>query len=266
MSADLAWWRALTLAERVAAVRAHAGDAAVDAERAERRLRRWLEQKSFRGKGSFARRLEAEDVREAELLRLLGEPLEALAARHPILPPWGGRVREALAGPDLPPPTVLEDSAQGQSLAGFAALAGPLMAQARARLLAEAERLAREPSGAPFEPERMVALCAASLPGRLQGVLSRTLLLELNVARLQGHLEGETGEERYRSFVQRLCQREVAEALLREYPVLARQLTLTVSGWEEAHLELLRRLCEDQEALRRAFSPEGAMGGVEALE
>ena len=44
-------------------------------------------------------------------------------------------------------------------------------------------------------------------------MLSRTLVLELNVARLEGVLEGDTAEERFSSFVRRLRQPQAALAL-----------------------------------------------------
>jgi len=45
-------------------------------------------------------------------------------------------------------------------------------------------------------------------------MLSRTLVLELNVARLQGLLQGDTPEERFKSFLQRLRQPEIVVPLL----------------------------------------------------
>jgi type 2 lantibiotic biosynthesis protein LanM len=87
-------------------------------------------------------------------------------------------------------------------------------------------------------------------------MVSRTLVLELHVARLQELLQGETPEERFQSFVQRLRQPEVALALLQEYPVLARQVVRCIENWLQFSLEFLRHLCADWEALRVTFSPE----------
>lgn len=54
------------------------------------------------------------------------------------------------------------------------------------------------------------------------------MVLELQLARQQGQLSGETPEERFRSFVGGLRTPEVALALLGQYPVLARALVETV--------------------------------------
>ena len=57
------WYRALTLTERLASLRENrqtARDVAVDAGRAERRLRRWRDQDPFSTDGFFPRRLAAD--------------------------------------------------------------------------------------------------------------------------------------------------------------------------------------------------------------
>jgi type 2 lantibiotic biosynthesis protein LanM len=267
VSADPVWFQALPLVERLAALRERPGEALPEAAaaRAARRLERWQAQKSLAGEGRFERRLAAEGLTRAELLRLLGEPPEALAARHPHPPAWMAQLEEALARTDAPADLPLGE-AQGLSQVEFVALAGPLIAGARERVRAGARRLAELHGRVPFSPQTVDGLCAGPLPGRLLAVMNRTLVLELNVARLQGQLEGETGEARYHSFIRRLRQREVAGALLREYPVLARQLLQTLDLWVDAHVDLLRRLCEDLAVLVRTFSPEqdpGALVGVE---
>ena len=80
------------------------------------------------------------------------------------------------------------------------------------------------------------------------------MALELNVARLQGLLEGDTPEARFRSFSGRLRRRDIALALLQEYPVLARQLTICIDRWVAFSLEFLDHLCGDWNAIRNTFS------------
>ena len=85
------WYRALTLTERLASSRQDrpaTGDVAVDAGRAERRLRRWRDQDPFATDGFFARRLAADAMDEDDLWRLLGEPIEAVRDRSPAPPHW----------------------------------------------------------------------------------------------------------------------------------------------------------------------------------
>ena len=83
------------------------------------------------------------------------------------------------------------------------------------------------------------------------------MALELNVSRLQGDLQGDTAEDRFRSFLDHMREREHAVGLLQEYPVLARQLVERIDQWVTFGLEFLRHLCTDLEAIRERFSPEG---------
>jgi lantibiotic modifying enzyme len=91
-------------------------------------------------------------------------------------------------------------------------------------------------------------------------MMSRTLVLELHVARLQGLLHGETSDKRFRSFIERMRQREIALAMFQEYPVLARQLTICIEHWITYSLEFLQHLCADWDEIRTTFSPEADPG------
>jgi type 2 lantibiotic biosynthesis protein LanM len=112
----------------------------------------------------------------------------------------------------------------------------------------------------PFDPATVGELLYALLPGRLLAVLSGTLALELNVARLQGLLAGETPAERFQSFLAHIRQPETALALLQEYPVLARHLLEGVDCWVACSLEFLQRLRADWEALGATFSAGHEVG------
>jgi len=122
------------------------------------------------------------------------------------------------------------------------------------QMLAGIEALAQEFPQAPFDRNTIDALLFARLPGRLLRMISRTLVLEMNVARVQGQLAGETPEARFENFVERLRDLEIALAILQEYPVLARQLVVTIDNWVAVGLEFLRHLCEDWPAIRATFS------------
>ncbi|MEZ4673924.1 MAG: DUF4135 domain-containing protein [Caldilineaceae bacterium] len=76
-------------------------------------------------------------------------------------------------------------------------------------------------------------------------MVSRTLVLEMHVARLEGKLPGESPEARFQSYLQRLQKPANALAILTEYPVLARQLTLLVEQWVQSSVEFVARLCAD---------------------
>jgi type 2 lantibiotic biosynthesis protein LanM len=86
--------------------------------------------------------------------------------------------------------------------------------------------------------------------------------LELNVARIEGRLSGDTPEARFKSFLEQLRPPRAALTFLQEYPVLARQLAICVDQWVTYMLEFLGRLCADWQAILDTFSPEEDPGAL----
>jgi len=72
--------------------------------------------------------------------------------------------------------------------------------------------------------------------------VGRVTVLELNVARLQKVLKGDTASERFSIFVERLQRPEVMLALLQEYPVLARRMIEIIDNWLSSSLEFVSHL------------------------
>jgi type 2 lantibiotic biosynthesis protein LanM len=105
----------------------------------------------------------------------------------------------------------------------------------------------------PFTAESALGLASEALPYRLLPLLARTLVLELHVARLQDLLPGETSEERFAAFLARLRDPGIAAALLAEYPVLARQVSLDLETFREATAEIFSHLAADWPAIVERF-------------
>src|SRR5688572_27888726 len=68
---------------------------------------------------------------------------------------------------------------------------------------------------------------------------------------LRHPLSGDTEQERFNSFVQRLRDRDTALALLKEYPVLARHIWLCINQWVDSTCEFLERLLIDAEKISK---------------
>jgi type 2 lantibiotic biosynthesis protein LanM len=264
------WRRAAMLTERVHLLRMAPGSgppAGQDAERGRRRLEQWRTQEPFSTDGLFGQRLALAGLTEHELQDLLGEPAETDSASSAEPPRWAVELERSFAEPGrldssgvagcgsgalLPPfPQDLHD----QAAVGVLEVIRPLLGQAVARLRLGVRRLAAGPGEPPFDPDTVEGILFAPLPRRLLALMLRTLTLELHVARLQGDLHGETPEQRFQSFVQRLRRPEIARELFREYPVLARQVVVCLDNWLAASLEFLQRWCADWPVLRAAFSP-----------
>src|SRR5262249_1845021 len=114
--------------------------------------------------------------------------------------------------------------------------------------------------------EGFAELAFAALPWRLHMLVHRTLVLELNVARVRGELDGETPEQRFASFVARLRRPYVAIEILAEYPVLARAAVNAVERWRRFQIGLLDHLIADWPALRATFFAGANPGALRALD
>jgi type 2 lantibiotic biosynthesis protein LanM len=252
------WYRAITLAERIQSLRAVRGrmpKPAVDVDRGEQRLQRWRSQPPFTAGSYFPQRLAVEGIGAEELLYLLGEPVEGVSNRFSTPPRWLAELAKAFSGAP-PAERILSQGLPGRQMLGLLNIIEPLVSQGRDRLHQLVEELIQLQTDLPFDPATVEHLLFANLPLRLLEMASRTLVLELNVARLQGFLEGDTPEARFLSFLERLGRRDIALALLQEYPVLARGLTMYIDRWVAVNLEFLLHLCGDWAAIRSTFSSE----------
>ncbi|MFL6334562.1 MAG: type 2 lanthipeptide synthetase LanM family protein [Pyrinomonadaceae bacterium] len=253
------WYNALTLTERAALLRSGAlavgREAKSEAESAGEFLREWRAQAPFQSDSLFAQRLAQDGLTETDFVHILAAPAERLRDAIPAPPRWLCELSQAFLStdaretqaPGLPP-----ELAGAQSTAFLNAVT-PLAIHFRARLSENIHALVRRRPEAPFDAATVLDLLYANVPAQLLGMISRTMVLELNVARLQGLLEGDTPAERFAGFAARLRESEVALALLAEYPVLARQLVLALEQWADSCLEFLARLCADRRELCRLF-------------
>ena len=255
-----AWLRAFSLNERLAARAAgSAWTGAHDRARASRRLERWRSaQPPFGQEYPFSRRLALDGIGEEDLLLLLGEPDEALAGYLPTRPGWLAQLAEAFAATAGADRTAGALAAWDDS-ARFLDTVWPLVNWGCDRLSRGAAALAQDRSSTPFDPGTIPDIFLPELGNRLLPMLSRTLVLELNVARLRGLLQGDTNAQRFDSFLGRFRHPEACLELLVEYPVLARLLVEAVDVWVSTSLEFLARLCEDWPLIRLSL-----MAGQEA--
>ncbi|HWW77433.1 MAG TPA: type 2 lanthipeptide synthetase LanM, partial [Pyrinomonadaceae bacterium] len=258
------WYNALTLDERAALLRSGAlkagGEVLSEAESADEFLREWRAQAPFQSDSLFARRLAQDGLTEWDFIHILSAPAERLRDAVTDPPRWLCELSRAFSATDAratPAPGLPPELSEAQS-AGFLNAVAPLSAHFRARLSEGIQALVRRQPEAPFDAANALELLYANVPAHLLGMISRTMVLELNVARLAGLLEGETPEERFASFTTRLQEREAALALLAEYPVLARQLVTALEQWVESSLEFLARLGEDWRELCRLFRIDDA--------
>ena len=150
-------------------------------------------------------------------------------------------------------PLPLPESWNHQGIAGCLVAVAPLIEEARTRVRNGARRLAVGWPEAPFAPESIDEILASPLAQQILLMMMRVLALEVNVARLEGLLAGSTPQERFESFINRFRVPANARRLLREYPVLAEQITKRLDTWSRFGLEFLQHLCEDWTELKHAL-------------
>lgn len=251
-----AWYRATTLTERIVSLRGGTDKQYRHHEIAKQRLQRWKEQIPFNQNPScFTQRLALDSLTEDDLLALLDEPVETLRARYKEPPLWLTKLQQAFDAecPDdapLPLPATME-----KSVVAFLTPIKPLLRTGLVSLQHGIQRLVQVYPFLPFDTETIIPLLFAQIPERILPRLLRTIALELNVARMQGRLQGETPEERFQFFLDQLAQPDGILPLLEEYTVLARFLVEEIERWTTCSLELLERLCADWEQIRAMFLP-----------
>src|SRR5439155_17027644 len=128
------------------------------------------------------------------------------------------------------------------------------------------EEIFRLPTvGVPFDPVTAEHLVLPHLLKSLKETLNLVMVLELNVARVQGALKGETPEERCHNFCERLRQMDVQLSIAREYPVLFRSLHMITMNWVHYSLELLDRLSKDWTVIRRNLVGAAEAGSLTSI-
>ncbi len=282
-----AWYRGLDLADRlrtlhatrstvdprstestssIAVTGSAVASGAVDESLAERRLQRWKMQSPFESDLYLKQRLAQDRMTEEEWFQLLGEPAEAIRDRGSMPPSWLTTMERAYSRTSterlFPIPTATEE----QQVLGFLEAVRPLLDDGWERLMRRVRTLHSTSLSPPFDPDNVAQALAASLPWQVAQMLSRTMILELNVARLLGELSGDTSEARFDSFQQRLKQGDVVWSMFLEYPVLARQVVTAIDQWVEFSLEFLQHLCTDWTTLKTTFFSESDPGPIIAVK
>ncbi|HEU5373949.1 MAG TPA: type 2 lanthipeptide synthetase LanM family protein [Ktedonobacteraceae bacterium] len=259
----LSWYYAATLPERLSA--GHVEGFAGGGERktqAEKIVQRWKAQRPFNTGAFFAKRLQMDAITEQDLLALLAEPLDALQARlsHSDTPDWVKALIEALQSSSYTPSFSEHPSPDASRVPAIVRPFYPLLQGNIARLQAGIEELAQRYEVFPFNPQSMLSLLLPHLWNRIEPQVSKTVVLELNIARLRGRLQGETAQERFHDFLRLLQMPEHLQPFLEEYSVLARQLLISSQIWADVSLTFLQRLCADWQEILTVFAPEQEPG------
>ncbi len=251
-------YRALSLRERLQCPQS---SLPIHRAKGEERLLRWNQQAPFSEEDFFARRLAVDGLNREQLRDLLGQrvppglALTADTAWVQTLADCFWSVREDQ--PRLAPPS----SWSVLPAYPFWSFVEPIFRQSLYALARQVEALLSSDPAGPIRSESLLELLKTCLPHALLDWPLRTLVLELNIARLRGHLKGNDSRQRFQEFINGLQEPAEALRLLSEYPVLAAQLIQHADMWRQTTLEVLQRLHLDWTAIVETF----ALGTEEEL-
>ena len=261
------WYHATTLAERIDSMRRNGvSKFECDDDTIRSRVERWQHKFPNVPGDYFSECSAIYDLNEHEFLHLMGEPIENVKNRLGDLPMWLQRLVSAFSTAKLRHHTVFKDVKGNNKTLLFLNLIEPLIHQALFRLREGAASIDGKSSPFLVAYKCVEEALLLSVARQLVEMLIPTLVLELNVARVRGLLPGETREQRFASFVERLREPHIAVALLAEYPALARQAVVCLDHWVIFSLELLRHLCEDWAELCREFGAGEDLGHIVNLD
>ena len=251
------WRRATTLLERHTRLRQQREPTQIqmDAALAAETLALWRSSSPLDQDRYFSERLAMDGIKQEEFTQILGMPVESLDG-HDAAPPWAARLAHAYGSMAKPAEENRESWGEIKSAktAGFLNLLEPLMVEARHELQSKVINLKQRRPSAPIDVPRAVHALFANLPQQLLGIIQKPMVLELNAARLEGTLEGNTPAERFTHFTERLRRAEIALQLFAEYPVLARRVVTCIDHWLHFSAEFLEHLAEDWEQIAALFN------------
>jgi type 2 lantibiotic biosynthesis protein LanM len=255
------WYHALLLRERLPsqltetwAIPLENGE---NSDKVIRRFRAWKAQNPFDHGTFFSERLASDALTEEDFLSLLAEPIARVQARLSALPDWLAALREAFTDTHAAEKRLLlsQETSANQPLAACLPAIEPLLQRGLTALQEGIQVLQQQYAFLPFDPQQLSQTFLNTVVPELLFQISKPVILEMHIARLQGRLQGETSEDRFTDFVRQLSQEEMIVPLLAKYPVLARQLVMTIDQWAHYVHEFLAHLCTDWPALCTTFTP-----------
>ncbi|MEJ2348096.1 MAG: type 2 lanthipeptide synthetase LanM [Patescibacteria group bacterium] len=265
---DPNWYKALTLTERLDCfpeIRMQNLDNQNIKGKPNERLLRWREQSPFNVDNWFDLRLRSVGISQNEFKWILSQEPACFKVVSSKLPSWLAELSEAYT-PSNSKNSILENflfefsdkkdyqqNRQNYEFQKFLILVEPLLSLELNQLNGALNELHQIHPKVLFNPVEVEKTIIASLSSDLLQIISRTLVLELNVARLNGILKGKTSSDRFEHFTNLLVNKDFTIQLLLEYPVLSKILVTYIKQTFQNCIEFITRLFEDWRILDTTF-------------
>jgi len=105
----------------------------------------------------------------------------------------------------------------------------------------------------PFDTKYIFDQLNNKLAATLFDIVHKTLVLEINVARLNNSLQGDTAEERFHDFISQIRSKSKRDQIFAEYPVIVRKVIEFGNLWVNDSFLFLKRLLQDWEQIKITF-------------
>ncbi|MFC4769269.1 type 2 lanthipeptide synthetase LanM family protein [Effusibacillus consociatus] len=192
-------------------------------------------------------RLEEEGLDIKSFSRILAQ------SDRPVLfkePDWLVSLHDIFKSDDY---TTLSDEdidPKAQSEAPFFKFVVPFLKWSKGKILHQLKEWQEKFPEIPFSNSMIISSILKPVYQNLLTIVCRTLMLELNIARVEGQLIGNTSEARFEDFVSRkLTDKVDILAILHKYPVLARLMTVSAKNIIYANLEAVEHFLLDREQI-----------------
>ena len=139
----------------------------------------------------------------------------------------------------------------------FGVLIDFLIEKAKVELTAKTAKIKNNFLGQ-INPNTFERLLEKELTYSLTMMVTPTLTLELNVARVSKTLNGDTPEERFKHYIKLLSEKDYALQIFNEYPVLFDFLVTKTENYISEYLEFYSRLVRDYSELNKTFGNLGS--------
>ena len=217
----------------------------------EKKIGKWRKEIPWSDENAFSKRLAADGLDETSFKQLLSAPLQLLADLGTI-PQWIQIIQACYNHSEPAPEIPLSGEFASHQMRPFLFLAAPLIERAIDSLRKTWGPLQEEYHTKGIHPCSLEATIHSLLPhltGRLLNMMSKTMVLELHVAKLRQELVGDNPKDRFESFTNMFKDRQRSYELFKEYPVLAHQLVTSVEHWQKFVGEFLTHLHQDWEEI-----------------
>lgn len=264
MSVETCWYEALTLDERLALLRGK--EVPFKAEVSARLLARWRDKAHLESDDTYRQWLHRRGVDERAVLMALtasSDTLQTLSSEDASTMDWLDALLEAWRTPASASWDEWTLDSSSTTIAFVELMRPSLDSQAEA-LLARLHILCVEDG--PFSPRQVVMWLLKPVVGNLAFYIHRSMIFELHAARDRGVVQGETPQERFAQFIERLKNADFQCTLLLSYPVLARQCTLALQHWLSASHEFMTRMAADLDDIRAVFGNGYDVGRLVGLD